>query len=613
MYRAILVSGLSALLPSLAFASANATTAPAVTGAACRAELQSVLGRLRVNTPLQEHAPLLELDPEKLCEANKNAPLNRRSSANSIEESRICENTYIKTKQAVQDYKTAMENACKKIDDVSTACTAEQNKTACMAGKAREAATASQTAADALRTAKAQIMDLDKAAKHARDTFNRDLPKIRAALDKNQQAIDQARTAGNTAEVERLTKLRAEATAVRNGDLVVEGGLGAVFDQNAVAARRGIDGNGSTITSYGDLIPRQGNRAGLFLEQDTAVRTMSVFNETMTPEIQRRAAVAQNLNSYATQLDGLATRQTEQIAGGAVKNNTGSSSISMPNLNNAMAMTQAGAGLANTMNAQQAAAPAAAAPANSLWSDPGAAAQAITGLSGGNKNGTSLIGGSDKGGTPSVPGTGPGPILKDPKAADPIDPQSPSGSFGVASNGDVFVSGNNDLPPLGSTASRTPSSKPGESSGAEARAYGKKKKGEGKGEEQAACPPGQDCAALAAGGNNFSKGGSLGVPVVGAADPGLSAVGALDNLFGEIPGMDGAGGATTGTVANGGGLFGFGTDSPLAEVSGEAESGGKQGSAEVAPANSRSLFARVKVVHEKALKKGAVSLFHKKL
>ena len=41
--------------------------------------------------------------------------------------------------------------------------------------------------------------------------------------------------------------------------------------------------------------------------------------------------------------------------------------------------------------------------------------------------------------------------------------------------------------------------------------------------------------------------------------------------------------------------------------------GGQQAAPEVAPANSRSLFMRVRLVHEKALKKGSVSLFHKKL
>jgi hypothetical protein len=578
----------------------------------CRAQVQNTASQFRVNTPLQQNARILDLRPEELCKANRNAPGNQRVGGNNIQDSKVCETSYEHARAAVRDYITLAEEACKHTAGLDLSnVTGGGALTAEAVRKAKDAAEANLAAARKLEEARAQVNEFGQEASKLRDRYKADLDKIMIA-EANYEA-DRVKFANDPAKLAELENTRRTTDTIVNGRYSAkEGGtgiLGVISGPDVVAARRG---NASTISSYRELLPTTQRGIGLLSEQQLAFETAQAFDRQAQREIDARTQAAQNLQRYATNLDPVARRGTESIVTGS----SSSQNSSLPNLNNAMAMTQAGAGLANTLKSQQqAAAPAGAAAANSNWNDIGAAAQTIAGLSGGgSKPGTSKIGGDANNGGEGK--TVPGNVTKDPKESDRINPDSPEGSFGVASNGDVFVSGNNDLPPLGSTASRTPSSdargKLGEGGGAEARAYGKKRKGEGKGEEQAACPPGQDCAALAAGGASFSKGGSLGVPVVGAADPGLNAVGALDNLFGEIPGLDGAGGAEAGTAASGG-IFGFGSDSPLAEVSGGTEDGGKQGSVEVAPANSRSLFARVKVVHERALKKGAVSLFHKKL
>ncbi len=575
----------------------------------CRAQVQNTASQFRVNTPLQQNARILDLRPEELCKANRNAPGNQRVGGNHIQDSKVCETSYEHARTAVREYMTLAEEACKHTAGLDLSnVTGGGALTAEAVRKAKDAAEANLAAARKLEEARAQVKEFGQEASKLRERYKADLDKIMAA-EANYEA-DRLKFASDPAKLAELENTRSTTDTIVNGRYSArEGGtgiLGVISGSEVVAARRG---NASTISSYRELLPSSQRGIGLLSEQQLAFETAQAFDRQAQREIDARTQAAQNLQRYATNLDPVARRGTESIVTGA----SNSQNSSLPNLNNAMAMTQAGAGLANTLKAQQQAAAPAAVAANSAWNDVGGATQTIAGLSGnGSKPGTSNIGGdANKGGQGS---TAPGDLLKDPKGSDPINPNSPGGSFGVASNGDTFVSGNNDLPPLGTTASRIPASdakgKLGEGSGAEARAYGKKKKGEAKDDEQPACAPGQDCAALAAAGTPFSKGGSLGVPVVGAADPGLSAVGALDNLFGDLPALDAGDAAAKGSAASGG-VLGFG-DAGLEELAGEV-SVGKQGGVEVAPANSRSLFARVKIVHERALKKGAVSLFHKKL
>lgn len=286
-------------------------------------------------------------------------------------------------------------------------------------------------------------------------------------------------------------------------------------------------------------------------------------------------------------------------------NNTITGGSTLGQMQQAMALAQAGTGLANSMNAGQAA-PGTSDTAPSMWENVTGAVQNITGLGGSTGTGPSKLGGDE------MAKSGNQPALGDvPEAPNENVPRHhlPS-SLGAASEGDTLVTGLGG-PPEAGAASRAPSAaraKPGEGLGADVKGSAKKKKGAAAGGDAPACPPGQDCAALAATGVAFSKGGSLGVPVVGASDPSLNVTGALDGLFGELPTLDANGNPTAPAAMAEGGFGEIEIDAATGLIP-----GGGQGSPEVAPANSRTLFARVRGAHEKALKKGAISLFHKKL
>jgi hypothetical protein len=98
-----------------------------------------------------------------------------------------------------------------------------------------------------------------------------------------------------------------------------------------------------------------------------------------------------------------------------------------------------------------------------------------------------------------------------------------------------------------------------------------------------------------------------------SGDPAFSTAGVLDNLLGQQPpALDPlAPLKPSDPVRSGGGLL----DGMLSPLGGGSETlaDSTQAASEIAPENTRSLFSRVHSVHEKALQRGAVLLFHRKL
>lgn len=584
----------------------------------CRARAAEAAGQFRVNTPYERNARILDLDPERLCAANRGAPGNQKQQGNHVRDQQVCETAYLRAKEAVQQYQQLAEVSCQKSLGIDlTNATGGGLLTGEVVRRAREAADAELAAARKLEEAKTQVAEFGNEAARLRDRYKSDLDKINAAEQNYRE--DRAKIESEiTDPAERARRLQELDNTRNTSDRIVnnryaapEGGTGLlsmIAGPDVVAARRG---KASTITGdqgYMNLIASNNRRIGLLSEQQLAYETSKAFETRAQQEIDRRTALAQQFQNYATRLEPIARRETESVVRDPVTgNNTITGGSTLGQMQQAMQLTQATAGLSNAVNGNQnAGATQAAAP--SMWENVTGAVQNITGLGGGNGPGSSKLGGDNVakgGGTQPAPGDLPGT----PKGEGPGRTDL-SGSFGVASNGDTFVTGLGDLPESGA-ASRTPAAaraKPGEGFGADVKGT-KKRKGD-PGAEKAACPPDQDCSALAATGSAFNKGGSLGVPLVGAADPGLNVKGALDGLFGELPTLD-ANGHPAAPLAAADAGFGL-AESELGVGTGQA-AGGQQGSPEVAPANSRTLFARVRGAHEKALKKGAVSLFHKKL
>ncbi len=623
----LLPSKILMVLMALAMTTPVSGVASVVTN--CKAKAAESARAFIVDTPYLEKVPILELNIDALCKANKNAPGNIKPNADNMSETKVCETSYERAQAAVKSYRDSMERACDKSLGLDLTNTKGQGLfTEEVAKKAQEAAAAKEAAVRKLEKAAKEVKEFGLYAKERRDRYYEDLQKIKMAEEHYQTERKRILADTGTSDKDRKTMLEAlDKTRNTTNRIVNTGstyeyapadtsgtGVLTAINPNYVAARTG---KASTIVGvqggagYLNLLPETREGIGLIREQQTAYDTARAFEVKASREIDRLSAEAATLRQYSTGLEPTIKNGTQSIMGGITGNtgnNTGGSS-SLPDPKNAMALMGAGSALAGTMNQQAA---ASAAPANSLWSNYPASTGGLTGLAGGaSKQGSSILGGG--GSAETVPGKGniAGEDKDSPASGSP-DLSFPAGSYGVASNGDTFVSGNGDLPPEGSSASRTPASegKPGSGEGgADAKTYGKKKKGRGEREEPANCPAGQDCAALAVAGSSFSKGGSLGVPVIGASDPGLNSAGALDNLFGDLPGLDGP----STPVAGGFNGSGFDLAAELGGMGGESSGPRAQGSTEVAPANSRSLFVRVKIVHERALKKGAVSLFHKKL
>lgn len=596
---------------------AKAPAAPAATPTAippppfgqknCEREADALKAKLTVDTPFQAKAPIMDLDPAKLCAASKDSPMNRRIGAESIEEARICENAYIKTQAAITEYRTAMIDACTKVNDIAKGCDKEPNPTACMAKKANDAAAASEKAAKLLADARTQVNQLQAEAKKASDVYKKDQTQIINALRKINQDIERAEADNRADEAAKLKAQRDTATVIRGGRLMNEGGLLDTLNPDSVAANRG-NRQTPTITSYVAAIPRNGDQAGLQLEQETAARTAKAFSDGVKLEIDNRNAATTAMRSYATQLTSISTRQVDPITSGAVKPPAATTGSSITSPNALTNMTNA----AKAATAATQAAQAAAAGGTSAASQAAAAQLASNAAQGyptalSHSANASEASGKDASRLAQVVNPKETPEKTDNKEK-PISLADNT----FRGNDGGFVSGLNDLPPMesGSSASRTLASAKagnvGSSGGVDVSSSGKKKKGA---TESQSCGSDKECmAAMGVETSQFNKAGSLGVPVLGSADTGLGSLASLDNLFGPLPG-DQPGITSAGAIPT---LASLGV-----EQSGPGEiytpASGVQAAVEMAPANSRSLFVRVRAVHEKAIKRGAVSLFHKKL
>ena len=610
-------NGLGMALVAILLASAGVASGSMAVD--CKAKAAEAAAQFRVNTPYERNALILDLDPERLCAANRGAPGNQKQQGNHVRDQQVCETAYLLAKEAVQQYQQLAEVSCQKSLGIDlTNATGSGLLTGEVVRRAREAADAELAAARKLEEAKTQVAEFGNEPAKLRDRYKSDLDKINAA-ERNYRE-DRAKIESEITDPAERTRRLQELDNIRNtSDRIVnnryaapEGGTGLlsmIAGPDVVAARRG---KASTITGdqgYMNLIASNNRGIGLLSEQQLAYETSKAFQTRAQQEIDRRTALAQQFQNYATRLEPVARRGTESLVRNPVTgNNTITGGSTLGQMQQAMQLTQATAGLNNAVNGGQTA-PATQAAPSSVWENVTGAVQNITGLGGSNGPGSSKLGGDDVakgGGAQPAPGDVPGT----PKGESPGRHDLP-GSFGVASNGDTFVTGLNDLPESGA-ASRTPAAargKPGEGFGADVKGTRKRKAGS-EADGKPSCPPDQDCSALAAAGSMFNKGGSLGMPVIGASDPNLNVKGALDGLFGELPTLDANGNPTT-PVAAGDAGFGF-SEGELSVGMGQG-SAGQQGSPEVAPANSRTLFARVRGAHEKALKKGAVSLFHKKL
>lgn len=611
--QAVFVAAFSLLAP--AFAVAAAPTGVVMPTVNCKSMMAELDRKIANDKAYKSVRDALNADPKEKCKLNtkadhdKNYGLRgqqyRRNTHRecTAEDQSLCLATYSRIKSSFEEYRTLVNKGCEIAGKAAEACAnsaTEPKRFQCVAEKLREAAKAEEEAHKAIAQAGKDAEEYHKLTSELSRVYTNDRTII-------------SRFSG-----EDLTTARA----IRNGQLdrsAPEGGLLQQLRDRESMARPGTGSTvtGSTVISdFGgaqNLQTYYQSAEQLAAEQRDAASAAKGFRSFAAEEASYRERSQQTLLEMARENELRAVRTQTSSEGRSIaptkvastgNNITGGSTLGQ--MQQAMALTQAGAGLTNAMGAQPAAGVAQAA-APSIWENVTGAVQNIAGI--GTGPGNSKLGGDDTakgGGTHPAPGDVPGtPKDDNPGRADL------SGSFGVASNGgDVFVSGLNDLPEAGA-ASRAPAAanaKPGEGLGADVKGS-KKKKGAPEPGDAPACPPGQDCAALVAAGTAFNKGGSLGVPVVGAADPGLDVKGALDGLFGELPTLD-ANGNPAAAASTGGG-FGF-TESEMMVGTGQGASG-TQSSPEVAPANSRTLFARVRGAHEKALKKGAVSLFHKKL
>lgn len=531
-----------------------------------------------VDTPYQAKARLVDLRPDALCRANANATINMLPdfSSKSKEDAKICESMYISAKKAVEDYRAAMVAACNEGKNLDKGCSTDKNPAQCQMLKARAAADANESAAAFLTEARKKMNSLASAAADARETYKKDLADIKEAFRKHKETTEKLRAQGNFVAVEEMEETARNATGLRDGVLVMDGDKLT----SGITSRRG---NESTITSYRDKIDRAGN--GLLSEQDLAHKTGDAFKKQADDEILERRKSASNLRDYASRLEPAAKKQAESIV-------SGNSSLSGSfNPMSAMAPLAMASGLASQMNKS------AGSTSENLVSNASTALPKVSQSKG--ISTSSLMGASA-----ASSARGELPLSPSKSAGATASWVGGSGNaltgFGDQVDSDAGMS--SDVQASDGRSIASDSSSAGKSGDAPVASPGKKKNTEG----AAPCKGEKDCiGAIGLETAQFNKGGSLGIPLLGAADPGLGTVGALENLFANPVETTSAT-----TAALGGGLeWSLGNSATESVVS----SASTQGATEIGLPSSGTLFQRVRVAHEKALKRGTVLLFHKRL
>lgn len=514
----------------------------------------------------------------------------------------ICRATYKQLQLSVQKYKDDFKAGCEKSlavgkDCVKSADTDGQKKYyQCMAKEAREAAAAEEKAAKSMQAAIDDAKKYQKLAEEAAAKYRSDARAIHALC-----GIDYDPGTCN------------EAKGIRGGALVTDPGI-----LDSIQAR---NGGRETLLDYSR------NTGRLAFEEDGAVDTSKVFLKTGATEVQDRQTAALNLNQIAASNDRLSTGMGAPPPDKSGDTTKGSPTItgksdSNNNLLSAAApmagLATAGAGLAKTMGGTGASQMNPGPTGGSL--EGGATAPTPDSFNTGSRGLASNTLGGDllplKGtGTTTAPG--------DPVAGTGggfLAPGGLSGHTGGAHPGGGF----GDLTPtdgaggmkLNSAFASGASSAPA-GGGASLKGFGGSS-ADKKDSPDAPCT-GADCAAMAeVKSTQFNGGGSLGVPHIGAPDPAFATAGALDNLFGPLSNVDpnAAIKSPSDPSKSGGGMLDgmLGLGAPAAvDADGNAGSVQAGGNTPVAAAETRSLFARVHDVHEAAVKKGALSLYHKKL
>jgi hypothetical protein len=540
---------------------------------------------------------VLDRDPEIDCQKNKNAgwdkdmaqQLNVKSDPSCGDAASVCVGTYTRLKKAVADYKSAMNEACQ-FANSPPACLAD-------AGGQAAAPACAKTFGDQAKT-------LNAKAKQA----------LQTAYDesKSYRDLSQAVSAHYTADLKKIGLLEKDSGA---GDptksSTISGGKfsdsteGGLFSQlKADVTARG--GGATNMAEY------KARGSDLVREQARATQTIDDFRKQAGAELKVRSELSTNLNTSTITDDKNAKSQT--TAGSDVTGTKKDSDSSGNLLDKATSMTKlasAGTGLASAMGA---------ASGMSGSSSPSAAALSGLNSTGGSStsptpDSTNAVAsgfGDARAALIGAPGTAVDNTTKAPSRDVRIDHVSNLDGSSGSTGGRVAALDPLSPTGVGSTGSGTYMSAHGSTTGASSDAGISES-----GREPASAKKcsGNDCAAMGElKTEQFNAGGALGMPKIGAADPALSTKGALDNLFGPLPSLDslmpkdplaGAAGAAPAFES-----MLMNMDSPVPGVS---HTEAQASAAAVAPANTRSLFDRVHSVHEVALKRGTVALYHKKL
>jgi hypothetical protein len=542
---------------------------------------------------------VLERDPDVVCKKNKDAGwdkdmaqrLNVKSDPNCVDASSVCVGTYQRLKKAVAEYKDTMNEACQFAKNPPP-CAAGDGQAAaltCVKNVGDQAKALNAKAKQALQSAFDESKSYRDLSQAVSAHYTDDLKKISLA----------EKTSGSADETNAST-----ITGNKFGD-TSEGG---VFSQ-LKADVNARSGGKSNIAEYRDA------GSDLIREQRLATQTIDEFRKQASAELKVRSDLGTSLNNTTATDEKNSKLQT--TAGSDVtgtKKDSDSGSL-LDKVTSMTKLASAGTGLASAMNATS---------NRSSTSSPSAAA--LDGLNNNTGSSTSPTPGSTNslpsslgGGQPTL-GGGPGTSADNSGKALSRDARIDRGSNLDGYSGTSGARGL-ALDSQASTAAVAGSASAG--AGTYMSAHGSASGASGdlnineSGRDPASLKKcagsGSDCGAMGdLKTDQFNAGGALGMPKIGAADPALATKGALDNLFGPLPSLDslipkdpvavGAAPALEGMLMN--------MESPMAGV---PPSEAQASTAAVAPANTRSLFDRVHSVHEVALRRGTVALYHKKL
>lgn len=559
---------------------------------------------------------VLEKDPEVVCENNAKAGWDTAVAGQMKDggascDTSVCKGTYIRLKKAVEDYKSAMRDACSAQDSAKN-CSNQPylNQTtalSCVKQVTDTNAALNQKARAALRSA----MEESKSYKELIQTVNE---KYTADRTRIMQAEASAKSSGE--DPAKIVEEKRKSSTVTGSKFGNSTDIAAQIGGAQVDARNGGVNN---IEAYQALLNDKTGK--LVTEQRNAAATIDAFQEAASSEITGRNTTSSKLKSNSAAEAFFAGNQPTAGAtvtggnpttGGIPDKSPDSGGGNTNLLNQATGLSQlagAGAGLAaatGALNNSGASSPSAASLAG--LNGPGGSVASSLPSSGQNSsfgNGAPSPGGSL--GSPGAPDSG----GKSPSRGDQIDRYSgvdgSSGSGGSPRGSDV---GSDLSAGRGAYMSARGTASGGSGDGASIKEAGRDPASTAAGAKNCF---GRDCGAMGElKTNQFNAVGALGMPKIGAADPALSTKGALDNLFGPLPSLDsllpkdpGAAPALEGVLEK--------MDLPLPPGGGPGAGPEAQAAAAVAPANTRSLFERVHSVHEVALRRGSVALFHKKL